>query len=345
VSDPPYPAGAARPRWRRWLLLGLRLGLVAVVVVGFYYFLRGLRVADLAGALRGAHLAPLAAAAVVSFATLFAKAICWRLMLAPVARVPVLSLFRYTIAAFGASIVMPARGGELLRLWLLKQRDGVPLSVSAGVAVSDKLFDVVAMLTVISPLPFLLSGAPPWVGRGLLLVLALAVVAILVARFLATRGTPGRFLARFATGLTVFRQPRIFLRAWIVLLCSWSCELLAVWLVFRAVGIHQPIAGAMLVLLTINLAVVAPSTPGQVGVLEFGAMIGLEVLGVPRETALAFALLYHGMQVIPLFLVALADVRFVLAARRGARADEEQAAQAPAADAQLTPQAPDGTMP
>ena len=46
-------------------------------------------------------------------------------MLAPRHRVPVLRLFRYTIAAFAASALAPARAGEVLRVWVLRRRDGV----------------------------------------------------------------------------------------------------------------------------------------------------------------------------------------------------------------------------
>ena len=38
------------------------------------------------------------------------------------------ALFRYTIAAFAASVIAPARAGELIRVWVLKKRHGVPIA-------------------------------------------------------------------------------------------------------------------------------------------------------------------------------------------------------------------------
>ena len=63
-------------------------------------------------------------------------------VLAPRYLVPTTTLFRYTIAAFAASAIAPARAGELIRVWALKKRDGVPVADCAAVAVTEKLLDV-----------------------------------------------------------------------------------------------------------------------------------------------------------------------------------------------------------
>jgi hypothetical protein len=56
-----------------------------------------------------------------------------------------------------------------------------------------------------------------------------------------------------------------------------------------------------------------PSTPAQVGALEVGALAALDLLHVGHEQALAFALLYHTLQVIPLIAVGLIfELRLVL---------------------------------
>jgi uncharacterized membrane protein YbhN (UPF0104 family) len=49
----------------------------------------------------------------------------------------------------------------------------------------------------------------------------------------------------------------------------------------------------------VNLVLLAPTTPAQIGVLEVGAVAALRAFGVPDEPALAFALLYHASHVVP----------------------------------------------
>src|SRR5262249_46787786 len=98
-----------------------------------------------------------------------------------------------------------------------------------------------------------------------------------------------------------------------VLVAVWLADLGEGMLVLYAVDIHLPIAAGLLILFTLNLAITLPSTPAQVGALEVGALAALDLLHVPSEPALAFALLYHALQVLPLIVAGLAlELRLVL---------------------------------
>ncbi|MEO8361939.1 MAG: lysylphosphatidylglycerol synthase domain-containing protein [Vicinamibacteria bacterium] len=48
-----------------------------------------------------------------------------------------------------------------------------------------------------------------------------------------------------------------------------------------------------------------PSTPGQIGLIEAGAVFALVGLGVGPNRSLAFALLYHAAHLLPLTLLGL----------------------------------------
>jgi hypothetical protein len=52
-----------------------------------------------------------------------------------------------------------------------------------------------------------------------------------------------------------------------------------------------------------------------VGAFEAGAVAGLRAMSVPMGPALAFALLYHVMQVAPVLLAGLSGVRLIAQAR------------------------------
>jgi uncharacterized membrane protein YbhN (UPF0104 family) len=111
----------------------------------------------------------------------------------------------------------------------------------------------------------------------------------------------------------VLRSPRRLLGTMALLLVMWTLDLGQVMAVLYAVGVDLPVAGGILVLFTLNLTIAVPSTPAQVGALEVGALVGLNLLGVPHEAGLAFALLYHATQVIPLVAAGLMfELRLVL---------------------------------
>jgi uncharacterized membrane protein YbhN (UPF0104 family) len=266
---------------------------------------------------------PLLVAAVLNFLCLLGKAACWRILLAPRHHVPVGRLFRYTVAAFAASALAPARAGEVLRVWVLKRRDGVPAPDTAAVAVAEKLLDGISMLILVAPVPWLLPGLPSWVAGAIALCAAIAI-ALFVALFIAVRrvapggiasnhDVPPGVIRRFIGGLHALRSPKRVLGSLGVLMLTWVFDLGEVTAVLYAVGIDLPIGAGLLILFALNLTIMIPSTPAGVGALELGAIAALDLLHVPREPALAFALLYHMLQVIPIIIVGLIlELRLVL---------------------------------
>jgi len=298
-----------------WKLL-LRIVAIVAVIAGVYFFARGIDGHALAAALRGAAILPLLAAAALSFGNLFWKSVCWRVMLGRRHRVPVLRLYRYTLTAFASSLLVPARAGEALRVWLLRQRDGVPVTDSTGVALAEKLVDGMAMVISVTPTLFLIDGLPPWVERAIAFLVAGAVVGAVVVLLARRYVPPASLIGRLAAGMTAFDSPRTFILALGACLGAWTSDFCCVLFVLVSVGIHVPPAVGLLILLGVNVAILIPATPGNLGSLEIGAAAALDLVGVPREAAFAFAILYHAVQAIPLLLVGLADLRLALGMSR-----------------------------
>jgi uncharacterized membrane protein YbhN (UPF0104 family) len=87
-------------------------------------------------------------------------------------------------------------------------------------------------------------------------------------------------------------------------LLGWLAEIGVTWMTMAALGIHLPIAAAVLVLVAVNLALLFPfAPPGNLGTLELGATLGLMAFGVSKEHALAFAICYHALQLVPVTLL------------------------------------------
>jgi len=71
------------------------------------------------------------------------------------------------------------------------------------------------------------------------------------------------------------------------------------WLVGQAVGASLSPAGAILVMAVTVLATAIPSAPGYVGTFELAAVAVAGSLGVPRDIALALAVLAHVLGLLP----------------------------------------------
>jgi uncharacterized membrane protein YbhN (UPF0104 family) len=257
---------------------------------------RRLDLASLGRALLEAPPWALVLVAALSFTMLVAKAGYWHNFLSPVASVPLRTMLGYTIAAGGASLALPLRGGEALRVFWLRQKHGASLPAIGTAVAFEKLFDVTALVLLVAPLPWIL----PSVGRGRLWMgVPAAIVAIVVAVVLVRRASK-----RVAWLQDVRLADRFgpLIRAFGCVLGSWLADVAMILLVLYAVGIPVQLSTALFVLLAVNLAIAIPAAPGNLGSHELGAALALTTIHVTHERAFAFAILYHGVQIVTLLV-------------------------------------------
>jgi uncharacterized membrane protein YbhN (UPF0104 family) len=179
--------------------------------------------------------------------------------------------------------------------------------------------DVLSFVAVVLPLPWLLPTLPHGIGRAVGLVAICAAVILSVSILAARRLSPSGRAGRLLRGVRVLKETGTFARAFGVALVVWGFDLAALWTALRAVGVHEGYAGAAFALLGVNAALLIPATPGNFGTLEAGAVVALGLLGVPRPVAMAGALLYHAVQLVPLVAVAALDIPTTLSLLRAAR--------------------------
>jgi uncharacterized membrane protein YbhN (UPF0104 family) len=302
---------------RRALAIGVRLFAAGAVIALCAWGLRRIEWRAVGDALVGARVELVLLAAAINFLHIACKSERWRVLLASTtpALPGRLRLYHYLIVSYAASVVLPARAGEGLRVVLLRRNDQVPVSASIGVLVVEKLFEGIGLLAVVAPLPLLLD-LPRWAKLSVALVAAIGVVATTATVLLARHARPGSRWERLGSGLQCVRDPRTFVRAVAWSIVAYATDLVEVMLILRAVNVVTPWPTAALVLLTLNLAIALPSTPGHVGAFEAGAVAGLSALGVRLAPALAFALVYHVMQVAPVLLAGLSGLRLFSDARK-----------------------------
>jgi uncharacterized membrane protein YbhN (UPF0104 family) len=263
-------------------------------------------------------------AALVNIGAVLAMAARWHALLRPLApRVRYVDTLKAMVMGFAVSVVVPARAGELARAEWLGRRTGISRASILGTILLDHLVNAAGMFLGIAALPLVLD-LPGWLHSAIwlaLVVFAAVGSAVFQLRPKAGQAAPdgahgpgGRvggaiadFLARVRLGLTAMGDRRALLRSLLASVLAWLLEIQVVFVTLRAFDIHVPFGVSLLVLMAVNLALVVPfAPPGNFGTIEVGATLALMESGVPKEHALAFALVYHFLQVIPLTLGGLA---------------------------------------
>ena len=298
----PALMSTSRQHWQ----FAFRCLVTTAVIAGMVMLARSIDAAQLVTAL--AHAAPLSllAGSLLSFAILASKGLAWQQLLAPAYAPPRRAVLRITLLAYAASLLVPLRGGEVLRVLLLQRDHQVPARHAAIVATAEKLLDVLAILLLVTPLLWLGPTLPASTRSMFAIAGATALLVLTGLAWWLQRRTPTYSGVRLLA-------PASMLKAFATLTFGWLCDCAAIACVMHATGVEISPATVLLALLGINFAVALPSTPGQVGALQLGAVAALGLAGVPAAPALGFAVLYQAVQLLPLLVVGFAlDHRIML---------------------------------
>ncbi len=236
-------------------------------------------------------------------AKMLARTRAWRNVLAaahPESVVRWRSVFGAYAAAAGVNAVVPVRGGDLLKLFLVRRRiPGSSYPTLASSLVVETILDVVlsslllgwALTSHVLPGVRLVRRLPEidwsWLFRHprlALAVIAVAVVASFVAGVLAA-GRITAFWRRVAQGLAILRTPGAYLRrvaTWQLL--DWGLRLATIYFFLQAFHIPATLGNALRVQVTQSLATILPLTPSGIGTKQ--ALLVYVLRGRESRTAL-----------------------------------------------------------
>jgi len=291
-------------RGRLWprALLGLCAGTAAATAVALYL---GISRRDLFAELHGVAPEPLLLAALGSAILLALQSLRWWIVMRPVVPLAFAQACKAMVVGFCGNVLLPARGGDLLRVQYLGRRTGVSRAKLLGTEIVDFWSDKWGWIAAF-PVICLLGEPPPvWLTRALLLMTAVVVVVSAVLVVMASGLWRGRsqpsFLRNLRDGFAANRWRRLLFVETAIAPLPWLWETFVIVLAGHAVGLSLTPMQAFATLTAFNIATAVPS-PGNAGSFEAGGTLALAAFGVDKGTALAFIFLYHLTQVVPGFL-------------------------------------------
>jgi uncharacterized protein (TIRG00374 family) len=237
-------------------------------------------------------------------------------------------LFPIFCVGAGANNVLPARGGDLLRIESVRQHYRIPPFVTAGTMFAERLLDGVVLSI------WILMGAI-WIGESGILLLAgialsagctLGIVLVgLAARsperaeelvWKATKRLPsrwharvGRWTANFVEGLGAFRSRRSLIRVLWTSAAIWLANFGMYVVIGEAYDIDLSAGGYFLLEGVGNLALGVPATAAGLGSFDYLTLVSAEQLGVSREIGTPYVLTVHALVVLPVTVLGAVFVR------------------------------------
>ena len=310
-------------RWQFWLGVAISFGFV-------WLALRGLNLPAFWEALRDANYWWLLPGVGVYFLGVWARAWRWHYLLRPLKSIPTRTMFPIVAIGYMGNNIYPARAGELLRAYVLRRKEQVPISASLATIIVERAFDGIVMLSfVFINLPELtnltadsgfagsiralaLVGAAVFLGAVLvfLLMAALTEQSKRVISWFTDRLVPERFRdnvdavsARFLEGLASLRSPADVVMVFLTSVVIWLFETGKYWFVMHAFPFEVSFFALMLMNGIVNLATTIPSAPGYIGTFDAPGIAVLEAYRVPNALAAGYTLVLHAALWLPITLL------------------------------------------
>ncbi len=209
---------------------------------------------------------------------------------------PTRDAYALVCVGYMGNTVLPARGGEALRILLLAERSTALRREVLGSILAERMFDVVALVLLFATLTFVgIAGAPAgaspaFIGLGVLFALVVALVVYLRLR------RAGRF-ERFAEILRpVARSSKILASPLgpvlgVLTIALWLSEGIIFVLVGRSLGLGLSLLDGVFLVVLASLFALIPAAPGYVGTYDAALLFGLAALDIRGGVALSFAIL------------------------------------------------------
>jgi uncharacterized protein (TIRG00374 family) len=291
-----------------------RLGRLIVVLVPFTALValavwRGPDPGPVDRAFRAVEWEWVAVAVLINLFSVVVRAHAWNIVIKQ-AILPPWPRRRTVFSAFCIGLLgnaaLPGRVGELARVAVVtrhvRRRPGV-WAIIVGTVFAHRLFDVVAAVALVL-LTLYVAPIPEWAQPVLAVVIGVGLGLLLAGFLLARRhhrplseelGAFRRLLHMARRGLTVLRRPTPALEALFFQFVGWTAQLFAVYTTFLAFGIDASIEAAALVLVVMNVVMIFPFWPGNIGLLQAAVAAALLPYGVGYGRGIVFGI---GLQAI-----------------------------------------------
>lgn len=215
-----------------------------------------------------------------------------------------------TTIGYMGNTVLPARGGEVLRILLLGDRSNARRREVLGSIVPERVLDAAALVVLFLILSLALSSeAPTGIGPGIVVggLLLAGLIGVYVYHRLRWHGHFEKFAERIRP---VARASRLFIHPWgaalmLLTLGIWGLEGVVFDLCAQALNADISYTECLLTVVIASFFSLIPAAPGFVGTYDAAVLFALKAFNVSGGTAVGLLVMVRFVVFVPITIVGL----------------------------------------
>jgi len=248
----------------------------------------------------------------------------WQILLRPLGRYRLLKpCFTFYTIGYMSNLLLPLRAGEIIRPYLFGQKNGVAKSAVFATVVVERLSDVISIIIMLAIVAGMME-IPQEVQKSAYIVGTITIIFIVllwvvslnqqaVSRFIRLfKWLPRHIYSRLerliisaASALSTLHKISAIVKILLTSLATWMTSFFVIRSFLFAFGLDLPWYAPIFIIVVSNFGMMIPSSPGFIGVAHFLYVFSLSIFGVSKSTALAFAIVTHGISIIVIILIGL----------------------------------------
>lgn len=259
---------------------------------------------------------------IIYLSTFLFRALRWKLMLFNFPNLGFILLFKSIIIGFAGNNVIPARGGEFLRMEYFSRRTKISRTTSLTSIMLEKILDALILLSFLLFASIFVLKTNSFFINTILVVSFIFLPIIIFLIVIKFKGNQiikglglrnGQFIQFISKHFVNFDAALSFLKADIntikilgISVLIWLLEGLVFVLGLKAIGLNNSVfLMGIISLCIVNFGILIPSSPGYIGIFQAAIIIVLASFSISETNSLASAIIIHSCQFFPITAIGI----------------------------------------
>ncbi len=294
----------------------------AVTAILFYFLLKDMDLHLFWDYIKKGNLLLILSGATLYLSSFFLRGLRWKILLKHIKTVALSETIKLTAAGYAVNNVLPSRLGEFTRSYLAGKRNGFSRTSALASIFVERVFDGLTIVAILATILFIYPF-PGWVKNlsevgsmifgGLFMLIVFSSFSTLPIKILEKieKKSP-KFMnpifslgEKFLNGAASIASFSRFIEVFLLSFAIWGMEVVVYAAIVNAFQIEIPVIAYFLMLVTVNMGMLIPSTPGGLGIFQFAVVKSLEIFAITSTAGMAVAIVLHMIQIIPVTIIGL----------------------------------------
>ena len=296
---------------------------ILVSVICLYFAFRGINIKESIEIVKNINVVYFLISLVLSVVIIALRGLRWECFIPLKKPIKKRTIFMTTYIGYMGNNIWPAKLGEVARAYILGVKENVSKSALIASVVTERLFDVITGGVILTLSVIFIPNLPKTVTYAAIALFVFSMAGFLVLIFLVWKREFAHkffhkifgilpknigeklieFSCNFIDGIGFKNDPKHIFLIFFYTFLYLIGQVLTISFLLTAFNIKASVMIALFMFAVGGFGFAVPSAPSGIGPFEWAVIFGLSLIGVERNIAAPYALVYHIMGIVPIVII------------------------------------------